>query len=260
MSSKSRRSARGLAAGIGLIAATSFPALAETITFTGSAGRISSTGVSGTDYTILAPPAANPLFFSGKMADVTGPNGTFNVSDTYSFVLSNPLSSMLNGLNYTASFGPGGTLSVIGGVSGVPGGGSAVLETANIAQGTFQVACNDNGCSNGLGTVVADLTNVNVNPSLLTVLGLSGIGPLEGEVTLSNMKVGLNGTVSACFPTPSPTCSFHSTSMDSQITNFPAAEPPGEIPLPAALPLFASGLGALGMLGWRRKRKAAAAS
>jgi outer membrane lipase/esterase len=29
-------------------------------------------------------------------------------------------------------------------------------------------------------------------------------------------------------------------------------------PLPAALPLFASGLGALGLLGWRRKRKAAA--
>jgi hypothetical protein len=30
------------------------------------------------------------------------------------------------------------------------------------------------------------------------------------------------------------------------------------VPLPAALPLFASGLGALGLLGWRRKRKAAA--
>ena len=30
-------------------------------------------------------------------------------------------------------------------------------------------------------------------------------------------------------------------------------------PLPAALPLFASGLGVLGLLGWRRKRKAAAA-
>jgi outer membrane lipase/esterase len=29
-------------------------------------------------------------------------------------------------------------------------------------------------------------------------------------------------------------------------------------PLPAALPLFASGLGALGLLGWRRKRKGAA--
>ena len=30
-------------------------------------------------------------------------------------------------------------------------------------------------------------------------------------------------------------------------------------PLPAALPLFASGLGAMGLLGWRRKRKSAAA-
>jgi hypothetical protein len=29
----------------------------------------------------------------------------------------------------------------------------------------------------------------------------------------------------------------------------------GETPLPAAFPLFASGLGALGLLGWRRKRK-----
>jgi hypothetical protein len=27
-------------------------------------------------------------------------------------------------------------------------------------------------------------------------------------------------------------------------------------PLPATLPLFATGLGALGLLGWRRKRKA----
>ena len=34
---------------------------------------------------------------------------------------------------------------------------------------------------------------------------------------------------------------------------------PSATPLPAALPLFASGLGALGLLGWRRKRKNAAA-
>ena len=31
-----------------------------------------------------------------------------------------------------------------------------------------------------------------------------------------------------------------------------------QTPLPAALPLFATGLGALGLLGWRRKRKQAA--
>jgi hypothetical protein len=30
-----------------------------------------------------------------------------------------------------------------------------------------------------------------------------------------------------------------------------------EVPLPAALPLFAAGLGAMGLMGWRRKRKSA---
>jgi len=34
--------------------------------------------------------------------------------------------------------------------------------------------------------------------------------------------------------------------------------PVAQTPLPAALPLFATGLGALGLLGWRRKRKQAA--
>jgi hypothetical protein len=36
------------------------------------------------------------------------------------------------------------------------------------------------------------------------------------------------------------------------------APPPAQTPLPAALPLFATGLGGLGLLGWRRKRKAQA--
>jgi len=31
-------------------------------------------------------------------------------------------------------------------------------------------------------------------------------------------------------------------------------------PVPAALPLFAGGLGAMGLLGWRRKRKDAVAA
>jgi hypothetical protein len=41
---------------------------------------------------------------------------------------------------------------------------------------------------------------------------------------------------------------------------FPGGEIRGflaPVPLPAALPLFATGLGALGLLAWRRKRKAA---
>ena len=39
------------------------------------------------------------------------------------------------------------------------------------------------------------------------------------------------------------------------VTFTPVAET--ETPIPAALPLFATGLAALGLLGWRRKRKQA---
>jgi hypothetical protein len=34
--------------------------------------------------------------------------------------------------------------------------------------------------------------------------------------------------------------------------------PPSTTPLPAALPLFATGIGAMGLIGWRRKRKSQA--
>ncbi len=37
-------------------------------------------------------------------------------------------------------------------------------------------------------------------------------------------------------------------------------QPPATTPLPVALPLFAIGLGDLGLLGWHRMRKAKAAA
>ena len=45
---------------------------------------------------------------------------------------------------------------------------------------------------------------------------------------------------------------------DQLIVDLSFTAPAAETPLPAAFPLFATGLGALGLLGWRRKRKAAA--
>jgi hypothetical protein len=46
---------------------------------------------------------------------------------------------------------------------------------------------------------------------------------------------------------------FSNGSSNTVLTLTPVATP-----LPAALPLFATGLGALGLLGWRRKKRAAA--
>jgi len=42
-----------------------------------------------------------------------------------------------------------------------------------------------------------------------------------------------------------------------EYTNMQASDPVLATPIPPALPLFATGLSALGLLGWRRKRKAA---
>jgi hypothetical protein len=49
-----------------------------------------------------------------------------------------------------------------------------------------------------------------------------------------------------------------STGFSFEFANLTVSDPPTATPLPAALPLFATGLGALGLLGWRRKRKNAA--
>jgi len=56
----------------------------------------------------------------------------------------------------------------------------------------------------------------------------------------------------------SPPCNV--TVDQAAVPNSPGrwSGPIPETPLPAALPLFATGLGGLGLLGWHRKRKAAA--
>ena len=51
------------------------------------------------------------------------------------------------------------------------------------------------------------------------------------------------------------------TYFNIHTVNFPGGEIRGQlnaVPLPGALPLFVTGLGALGLLSWRRKRKATA--
>jgi hypothetical protein len=59
--------------------------------------------------------------------------------------------------------------------------------------------------------------------------------------------------------------SFQLSSTNSPVNNIPStiggtvalALAPAATPLPAALPLFAGGLGAIGLFGWRRKKKPA---
>jgi hypothetical protein len=81
---------------------------------------------------------------------------------------------------------------------------------------------------------------------------------------LGEKTVILGGGVFASFNTPvnglSLVFSTEINSINVQGTPLLRVDLPDNLttPLPAALPLFATGLGALGLLGWRRKRKAAA--
>jgi hypothetical protein len=70
------------------------------------------------------------------------------------------------------------------------------------------------------------------------------------------------GAIATLFPNPDVTAQEDADGNFTYIANantYNGFSGLSETPIPAALPLFASGLGALGLLGWRRKRKNAAA-
>ncbi|MCP4071902.1 MAG: hypothetical protein GY742_09220 [Hyphomicrobiales bacterium] len=72
----------------------------------------------------------------------------------------------------------------------------------------------------------------------LNILGFS----TDGGTTISNQFI-------------SPE---HGTSTASLYAVFAESGAPPEVPIPAALPLFGTGLALMGFVCWRRKRKAAA--
>jgi hypothetical protein len=84
------------------------------------------------------------------------------------------------------------------------------------------------------------------------LFGLGSTAAPPGE----NVDFITNGTVSVPSQRDIDLCI--SGNGCTATTTFTPLAGTGTTPLPAALPLFATGLGALGLLGWRRKRKAQA--
>jgi hypothetical protein len=101
---------------------------------------------------------------------------------------------------------------------------------------------------------------VSTNNGGLYTVTAKALGPgmtlLDTEIVTAT-AIGVPGTVPIITVTGSDITSLVITSTNDS-SGILIAE--GITPLPAALPLFATGLGALGLLGWRRKRKARAAA
>ena len=132
--------------------------------------------------------------------------------------------------------GTGGTTP-----AGVMGFG-AVFSDVNLA-GTSIAFTTTAG---GIGPLAVPTFSGNQTFSFLGIL----LGPAEGLITRVRIVTGTTALG------PNESASVDLVVMD----DFLYAEPQSTVPLPAALPLFATGLGALGLIGWWRKRKAQAAA
>lgn len=196
----------------------------------------------GTGYPTFGSPTSNPLADS-----VTGT------------VQQNIIGSSPN--NYRSPFddttGAATPASAINAYTAVQGGGSATYNIGTLTSNPFELGVHFlwgspdsfntveffNGTTS-LGFVTSnDLSNPNANPPQNPATGQSWVVILAGGPWTS---VVFSSTTNA----------FEFTSL------FGACQPEGggclppfvpTVPLPATLPLFLTGLGALGLMGWRRK-------
>jgi hypothetical protein len=166
-------------------------------------------------------------------------------------------------------------------------GGAAFAAPVTIGA-TFDLSITvpEDGATHAIDYTLTNMTTgvVNFNPITDSTAFISG--DTSDDITLGTASLGTCSSPLAAGGTCTASISFSvdngtgETDGDSGVTqltaNFttaasnvntgplfttitvtdPAVTP--ATPLPATLPLFASGLGALGLLGWRRKRKAGA--
>ncbi len=104
--------------------------------------------------------------------------------------------------------------------------------------------------TNGPPVDVFTIAGVSISPNSFSVFG--------GEITAASLTAS---AISFLFILSSPTGEnlLENTFTDAEIQYESITFTPvgAATPIPAAAPLFATGLGAMGLLGWRRKRKAA---
>ena len=173
-------------------------------------------------------------------------------ASTITYTESATVSGSLNGVSFASKLltltGTGDTANITNGVPiaihltatfGVAGVGSGTFTD------TFEVFDNQGAAVAGFEDIAQPANLLDTANNAFATYNLStSIGPLTGS---SLINPGFS------FPTTAGALILNSAGD----ATFTAVVTP-VVPLPAALPLFASGLAGLVLLGWRRKRKAQA--
>jgi hypothetical protein len=217
-------------------------------------------------------------FSSPFSASIKVPSGTFagtlNVglsstsltASTIGFSSSNVIGPASTGA-FSALSGTNATLKNLTGVLPVPG----FLSVAGLPQVSFQLTSLGPGVANTTcaGLAIGGSCSVFAgSPFILTLTPQGTELSLAGAGTALDSLTSLQTTFEAIFATeftgetPSELQGLlfqPGTTLDGPLSvEFLAGPFSTATPLPTALPLFATGIGALGLLGWRKKRKAAA--
>jgi hypothetical protein len=226
---------KSTAAGIALSLITASGAWAATLTYT-------ATGTGGD-----GPESA--------MAVIT--TGSNSLSVTLSSLVANPTAAgqLVSDIEITLSTPPtsvsltssaGTLIDIAAGGAVTPDGGTINHWGAVISGGTIFLATAGTGSVGGkpVDLIIGPGPYTNANPSI------TGRNP-----QIQNTATFILSLVGDANPIISSVVFSFGTGPDSFLPGTLSS-----VPLPAALPLFATGLGALGLLGWRRKRKAQAAA
>jgi hypothetical protein len=230
-------------------------------------------GTSAFAVTYQTPVGANSAKDGPVSAQATFDLSGNNLLVTITDLLVNPTSDgqMISGIRFDESGATGsGALTSVN---------SGLISTVNTSTGTFTAGASDpltRWHATESGTTITLTTLTGGKPDRLI------IGPPDGSNLYSNANPSTKNPVvlnSAIFTIAIPGVTSLSSILDDVsnvyimfgTSNDPFdlvltscidcrddAPPPGATPLPAALPLFASGGALLGFLGWRRKRKSAA--
>ncbi len=162
-----------------------------------------------------------------------------------------PGGSTLNGLTYTYSSGPIGSLT--GGIITNVANSFSGLSLGGLQSTGEQYFFGEDSVTITFATpVTAAGAFFNVNPNSENYLLNTAVGDVStGSAAFDTKTFVFDGITSS---TPFTSITLTSDFIDGSF-NIPEIEYVAATPVPAALPLFAAGFSVIGLLGWRRKSK-----